>query len=165
MGAFRTASGVEAEGLATLMPFAAGQGIELVPTNPHGYMQKIYGDFVAKWRSGGFRFVEVKIEKDYTGNLFIEAWSNRQRGTPGWLDTCQADWFWYYFIESDSLFCFELRPMRRWLFDGRIERYPFVKQGKYDQLNDTWGYLVPIADLTSQAWFHGPKHPKRSHTT
>lgn len=164
MSAFRTASAVEAEGLAILIPFAASLGVQLVPTNQHGYLQKVYGDFIARWKTGKCKFVEVKVEREHTGNLFIESWSNRSHGTHGWLDTCRANWFWYYFLESDSLYCFELPRLREWLFDGRIERYRFVRQGKYDQINDTWGYLVPVADLELQPWFHGPKKPKEDTT-
>ena len=85
--------------------------------------------------------VEVKFElQQASKNLFIETYSNRKRGKPGWyhnLDECD---FLYYGFHSPVVMYVVKMPMLR-AFD--IMGYPEVPQTKNEQPNDTWGRLVP----------------------
>ena len=59
------------------------------------------------------RSLEIEIERHWTGNLFLETWSNRildgrdacyEHGSmPGWLVTSRADLLMVYFLDSDDL--------------------------------------------------------------
>jgi hypothetical protein len=97
--------------------------------------------------------VEIKGEDKFTGNFFLEYWSNRSRLTPGWMLTLRADLLCYVFNDAERAFIIGLPKLQQWAFirmterrrfDGHIYRFPLAAQGKYEQPNDTWGRLVPI---------------------
>lgn len=130
-------------------------------------MQK-HGDFIYFDKSGKLQWVEVKIEEENKyGTFFIETLSNKnisdeishyeRASTPGWLYTSRASYIFYYFIKTDELYCLPLLRVKRWLLsndvknDGHpvLDRYKEKPQGKYFQLNDTWGRSIPINDVLS----------------
>jgi len=104
--------------------------------------------------------VEVKAEQKPSMNLFLEAWSNKSRGTPGWMYTEKPEWFWYLFLGSGALYTIIWDQLVSW-FEDNQEKYREVRQRKYRQMNDTWGRLVPIEDLRAElgSGFAGPFHP------
>lgn len=89
--------------------------------------------------------LECKSEYKETGNLFIESWSNRTAGRPGWLfNLTECDILLYHFLEPDgALYTVKFSRLREFDFS----RYREVPQSRYLQANDTWGYLVPVNDL------------------
>lgn len=108
--------------------------------------------------------IELKTEGRHTGNLFLETWSNRNLGdavshaergsNPGWLFKSRADVLLYYFLDRDILCVAGMLALQRWAFRlaGKNDpwpalKYPEMKQGKYEQTNDTHGVVVPINDL------------------
>jgi hypothetical protein len=118
-------------------------------------LQKSAGDLLFNSAKHPERIVsvEVKGEKKYTGNFFLEYWSNRKRLTPGWMITLRADLLCYVFNDIEHAFIVELPKLQDWAFrqeterrdfDGHIYKYRLRPQGAYEQLNDTWGRLVPI---------------------
>ena len=146
---FSDCQNVELAGLNILVPFL--NKFSTVPpqsiTDEH--QQKTIGDLMCHFKNLGETSVEVKIESRFTGNLFIETWSNREWGTPGWLHTCQADLLVYYFLDEDRLVTCGMSALRHWCIgkaDPHIDQYP-VKQVKQNQRNDTVGTIVPICDL------------------
>ena len=154
MGAFEQACRVEAEGVDDLVRFLGQQGDDgrFVLTNKGRLatdLQLAYGDaFVS--RDGNFYACEFKVERRFTGNFFIETWSNRSRFRRGWLDHLDADLLLYYFTDSCELFVIPFPRLKRWAFGGdspneRLHDYRHVCQHKYEQKNDTWGRLVPVA--------------------
>lgn len=84
--------------------------------------------------------------------LFIETWSNKQRGTKGWLWTSCADRIVWLFMETMELFVIDLPALKRWA-ELSIHNFVEVPQKKCDQLNDTWGRLVPRDVLRTEVGF------------
>ena len=169
MNAFTDAQEVERRALADLLPYALKRhpGIEITPTDNYKLLQKVCGDWMAKWKGKG-RLVEIKAEEENKyDNLFLEAWSNRPRGTPGWMDTCQADWLWYYFVENKQLFILSMRELKEWAFGAKARlanenEFKMKPQKKRDQPNETWGWCVPIATLDRELdSFKGPIDPTK----
>ena len=150
--AFDAASKVESEAYLVLLPYfkRLPDNAEIVPTSGSLAIQKLLGDFVLK-RKGRAKFIEVKAEMKWTGNLFIEEWSNRSRFTHGWLHTCSADVLAYYFVEERKLCMCPMAALKSWAFHGDngglLHTHPAKQQAKYDQMNDTWGRIVPVAAL------------------
>lgn len=151
--AYDDARDVEKRGMQPVAEWIKRQfrGDTLIDTNDPGvreYLQKFAGDFLVQDVAGHLVTVEAKIEEKWTGNLFIEIWSNRSRGTRGWFHNSRADYLVCYFIDKDRLV---YGPMRRlqdwWDADGSKRGFPLVKQSKYSQLNDTWGALVPVSSV------------------
>lgn len=167
MNAFDSARGVEAQGMAVLLPYLQEMSDGRVVVTSKGtlakWLQESVGDVVLM-DGEEFRAVEIKVERKKTGNVFLETWSNRNlerkadhanRGqTPGWTMKIRSDLLFYYFLDSDWLFSFDVFELKRWLFgNGEVlgawgsGRYRELCQRRYTQMNDTWGLLAPIADL------------------
>lgn len=178
MNAFHSARMVEDQAMVILRPFlrerAAKDGeFVLIEKGPLAKrLQETVGDLLYHKPGNGLRSIELKAEERYTGNLFLETWSNHcfedadcradHPPNPGWLAKTAADYLWYYFIDSDYLFVCGMMSLQRWAYglvsiDGnraRIirqhlydDRYTEVVQTKRQQKNRTAGRLVPIADL------------------
>jgi hypothetical protein len=109
------------------------------------------GDYIS-WnvsKSEQYRF-ELKVEPTWTGNLFIESWSNRQDMRQGWFHTLKVDALLYGFPTPDRVvFVIPWKKLREFLWHPkyRVDKMPFVQQRKHIQHNDTWGWLVPVEEL------------------
>lgn len=112
-------------------------------------LQLTYGDAFATVR-GRLQVFEFKTEVAASSNFFLETWSDRRVGMNrmGWLYTSRADWLCYYFRTptNPTLYVLPFRPLRDWLLAGTA-RYRHVEQRKREQRYETWGLLVPIADV------------------
>lgn len=154
--AFAIASGVEKKGMEVLLPYIRERSLngQLVTTEKGRLsmeLQARYGDVLFNAKNGEVVAVEVKIEqRNKYGNLFLETWSNRnyQMSKRGWLDTLNADYIWYYFLDDDELYIIDFPRLWNWCYvAGNIYNYPEKEQKKYDQLNTTCGRVVPIEHL------------------
>jgi len=93
------------------------------------------GDFL--WHGLG---VEVKREQRFTGNFFIENMSSATR--KGWIHTLKCD-----------LLCYMFPNKTYWMPFARLQAYVLagkwreVTQKRYNQTNQTSGWLVPIDDV------------------
>lgn len=174
MDAFARSCSVETMGRSILEPFLLERADGRLVMFDKGPMAKalqetvgdgVYSDKGRQW------FVEIKTEQRFTGNLFLETWSNRNLkdrdshaslgSNPGWLLKLKADLLLYYFLDNDHLYVFDLFKLKRWAFslpgknghDGRLWDYREVEQGANVQRNDTRGRIVPIADLVDEPGF------------
>lgn len=116
-------------------------------------LQRSVGDVLINSNREAVTCIEVKAEQKYTGNVFLERWSNRSRFTPGWFETLKTDLLWYHFLDQDIVYEFHFEKLRKWMYwhDGRgfpiSNRFPQAEQKQYEQQNDTWGYIVPLREL------------------
>ena len=160
--AFKKASEIEKLAEADVLPFMenAYPQCTYYPTRHHLLIQKTCGDFLARHRRDFAEYVELKAEEaNLYGNLFLETWSNKSRRTPGWMLTCTADWLWYYFVNNRELYLVPFANLTEWA-KQRMFDFPEKPQGKYAQLNDTWGRCVPISVLLNEIkTFTGPFDP------
>ena len=158
MNAFKEACKVEDRSWAILKHFIAAHSMEgrFVTTNKGRLarqLQKTIGDVLANNKKNEIIAIELKTEESNKyGNLFIETWSNKSRFTLGWIYTLSTDVIMYHFLLEDELYLISFERLRNWLFSNdnnhpNIDKYPELKQAKYDQLNDTWGRCIPIKDL------------------
>lgn len=138
------------------------ESIVLIPNNSdwntwsHTMQYDCHVDAVGKRKNKDeVSAIDFKIEEknpfkteDYSGNLFIESWSNRKIYRRGWFYTSKADLIDYCFIEDKISYLFQLDELRDWLIcENAIKTFIEVEQNKYEQNNDTWGYLVSIDKL------------------
>jgi hypothetical protein len=97
--------------------------------------------------------IEVKAEAKFTGNLYLETWSNLDfdRRKPGWMFSCRADCLWTLFFDTLTLHKVNFRNLWEWSFSkGRIYDFPELPQRKAEQLNKTFGRCVPIRVLEQE---------------
>jgi hypothetical protein len=169
MNPFVQACSVETQGRVILEPFLLEKSdgrFVLFDKGPLAKaLQETSGDGVFSIKGDREYFVEMKVEEEHTGNLFLETWSNRNLkdrdnharlgSNPGWLHKQVADLLLYYFLDTDRLYIFDLFKLKRWAFvapgknghPGRIWDYPEREQRRRNQRNDTHGRLVPLTDL------------------
>lgn len=114
-------------------------------------LQALVGDGLFVERGMPVR-CEFKVEERWTGNVFLETWSNRSRFKLGWLYLCQSDLLVFYFKDQAKLYACRTLDLKRWVFGvdepGNRHRLREAKQRKTEQRNDTWGLLCPIRMLT-----------------
>ena len=149
--AFIQASKVETEAMMELIPYinSLTTNEQIVMTSGQMFVQKVYGDFICRFRRDGFATVELKSEaEDRTGNMFLEAWSNYPMLTPGWMHSCRAQLLWYYFLASRDLYTMKFRELYDWAITSwNVGKYPMKEQKKHSQHNVTCGWCVPIQDI------------------
>jgi len=159
--AFKEASKIEKLAIKDLTPFIKNRAVDgrFVFTNKGNIakeLQKTAGDVLFNCNQGKIWAIEVKAElENKTGNFFLESWSNKHWFTPGWMFTLQADILLYYFVLDKMLYSIPFYKLRQWAFgtqktSGNIFKFQEKKQKKYNQLNDTWGWCVPIALILKQ---------------
>ena len=127
------------------------------------------GDLAIQSTQGNEAFIEVKVESQFTGNLFVELFSNREYGTTGWLWNCRADWIVFYFLNQDILIGMSFPALKNWLLnqtDRRLDSYKEAR-AKHSGPNDTYGRLVPIEHLKAAQglgyWEASPLNELRQH--
>ena len=170
MNAFADACLVEQRDMSVLLPFLEsrayrGQVIQVAKGPLARHFQRSFGDLLIATGPGAVASVEIKVQRRWTGNLFLEVWSNRnlddrgshiERGsTPGWLVTCRADVVGFHFLDADTVLFLPLFRLQQWAFGvgdqpGRIYAFPERTQRRYAQRNDTWGRIVPVDVLAAE---------------
>lgn len=115
-----------------------------------------HGDYVINSDDDTAWRLEHKCELANThGNFFIETFSNKSAGNPGWFWKLEADLLMYHFLQEGEVYLLRLAALRSWLYalggDGHpnVHRYRHKLQRKHQQLNDTWGYCVSVADVSA----------------
>jgi hypothetical protein len=93
--------------------------------------------------------IEIKGDRwNKTRNLFFETHSNLERGTPGCFMYTEADWLFYYFVNTRQLYRLPMPKTREWFhitmrrFRERSTTTP-VGNSHYT----TVGRLVPITTV------------------
>lgn len=168
--AFKQASKIERKGMEILTPYlktiAMNGQVVLTHRGVLSFViQKSVGDVLYNlYPDGDMVAVEIKVEESQKyGNLFLETWSNKSRYTPGWMFTTKADRLWYFFLEERQLLTMSFGNLRHWAFVkpsrcvsgglGRLFDFEEKRQGKYVQMNDTWGRCVPIEVIREEVNF------------
>lgn len=118
------------------------------------FLQKHLGDLV--WwhkdpsKHAGISFAEVKAETRFTGNVFVETWSNwaedPSRVTPGWASKIRGHFIFYVFVDKCILYMIPREPIMQWFWNNH-DKYPERTQRKASQRNVTRGVLVPLRDI------------------
>lgn len=84
-------------------------------------------DILYVWRNSEQSFlhsIEIKGDRySNSGNYFIETVSNETLGTLGCFLYTEADYLFYYFVDSGELSIMEVKPVRKWFLEN-IERFP-----------------------------------------
>lgn len=110
MSAFERCQGFEQQVFEEyLRPFFADKahsGLVTIEKSRHAVELQVRLGDLAFNRQGSreMLFVECKAERTYTGNLFLEEWSNRESGRRGWMFNNDADWLAYFFADVEVLY-------------------------------------------------------------
>ncbi len=89
--------------------------------------------------------IEVKGDRnEKTGNFFLETVSDVAKGTQGAFLMCEANWYFYFFLNRLHLFCLPLEKVRAW-FHGVTLQERNAASRRADRQWTTRGKLAPIA--------------------
>lgn len=164
MSAFDESCDVGRAGVGYAMEFMRQRvpGCELIDTSKMESvsepMQKYFGDFLIQFPNGGRAFgVEVKTERKWTGNLYLETWSNKAFGrqTEGWMVCLRSQWLLYVFLGPPvRLYSVNFPTLWTWFFGGEGARGAADRLAERltgaTQPNKTHGRLAPIRTLMEQ---------------
>ena len=138
--------------------------IEVINVEDDEEYQKKDIDLIWRYKMNGRKYeqrIEVKGDRyHHTGNVFLETISNRERNNPGCFMYSEADYFFYYFVESRELYIIPLRRAREW-FKENMHRFEekclSTKVGNYTYYTSA-GRLVPRKVLREEV--QGVKYKK-----
>lgn len=152
MTAFADCKSIEQESLEILKPLFLfdlsdeGRFVIVSKGRLAKEIQENYGDVISNKDDRIYTF-ELKAELNYTGNLFLETWSNYDVNE-GWMKKLRCDFLLYHFLSNNRLYFIDFPELQRWSFDEKnIYRFREKQQRKYEQLNITCGHIVPIQIL------------------
>lgn len=134
-----------------------GRFVSLAGSPGSLYLQKhAHVDAILQLRDGQSIVVEEKFQRGRYNSFLIETLSNVERGTPGWIQTCAADWLLYCFATPGTLecYCICLADLRAWFRSNRvrfrtIEASTRVGGGLYH----TRCAVVPIGEVEASVGF------------
>ena len=161
------ANDVERRGIELAMQLitrSVSPGSPVIDTNDarnRVFLQRAIGDYLIlheptrQWHS-----LDVKTEAKYTGNLFVESWSNKtanRHARDGWIFTLGSDWLVMVYLDVRSVFIVDLPKLKNWcVVEGRMLDYREATVHRYqdgEQKNRTTGHLVPWAVLVETIGF------------
>lgn len=96
--------------------------------------------------------IDVKGDTYNTGNFYFEYYSDEANQTPGCFIKSYADWFYYYFWETELLYCLPLPKVRKWWETNR-NRFKDKRTKISSSHGRTWnscGSCVPIATVLEE---------------
>lgn len=115
--------------------------------------QKIDVDLVVVMNTGEELKLEIKTDSYKSGNLFYEWTSAVETGSVGCMEKTQADYLFYYFINLQTMYIFEMDRYREW-FNENKSMFDFLgyrktlKNRRYNGgTYETVGYAFPTAIL------------------
>lgn len=145
---------IEKQSEAVVLPFIKQRGWVF---SKHYLPHDKRGDYAIS-RDSKTLNIELKAERNTTGNFFIEEFSNyapgeyAPDGTPrttlGWFLTLQSDFVLYHFLDTNKIYKIDLKKLQEQsqlvYALGRRKQCQACDDG---QMNQTIGWCVPIAKL------------------
>jgi hypothetical protein len=153
INSFDLGQGVEAIGTARIAEWLYDAYFDIQPITERSE-QCQEGDYRAIDQSGRETVLELKTESRYTGNLFLEEWSNltEDMQSRGWVKRLERGVLIYTFLDKPILIEINIPALYKWANDENcnLERFRATEQGKYQQRNRTIGRIVPISVLQEE---------------
>lgn len=158
---------VERRGIELAMQVIEWQvapGSPVIDTNDarsNVHLQRTIGDFLILHElTNQWHAIDVKTEVKYTGNLFVESWSNKtanRHSRDGWIFTLGSDWLFMVYLDVRAVFIVDLRKLKNWcVIEGRMLDFREATVHRYidgEQMNRTTGHLVPWSVLAETVGF------------
>ena len=158
-------SETEREGIRLALPYLQRMckpGAEPLDTNRaknSELLQRTIGDYLVPCVDGKLESYDVKTEREYTGNLFVETWSNRAAGVwekLGWIYTLRSDYLMAIYLDVKAAFVIPYGPLYEWcitsgnLYVGNYRERLVHRSANGQQRNQTIGYPVPFSHIVDK---------------
>ena len=117
--------------------------VNVIDVTNDEWFQQFDIDFIHVTTDYDVNKIEVKTDRiaDKTGNMVYELWSNRRTYSKGCFEKTEADYIFYYLINTKVLYIFKTQELREWVHkhkNGLWQTY----MGDF-----ALGYVIPLNDL------------------
>ena len=115
----------------------------LINVSNDSWFQQFDIDFIQVDGDGDVNKIEVKTDRlaDKTGNMVYEVWSDKRFYSKGCFEKTEADYIFYYLINTNILYIFDTQELREWVLEHQ-HNLKLVDMGDY-----ALGYIIPFNDL------------------
>lgn len=107
------------------------------------WFQQFDIDFI--WQDTEYNIFKIEVKTDTladkTGNMVYEIWSDKRTHSKGCFEKTEADYIFYYLINSRTLYVFNTKELREWV----SEHIDDLKQT--DMGDNAFGYVIKLGDL------------------
>lgn len=116
--------------------------IKVINVSDDKWFQQFDIDFL-QVTEDGINKIEVKTDRiaHKTNNMVYELYSNKYSYTEGCFEKTQADYLFYYIIETNILYIFDIYELREWVYKNK-DKLKLVNMG-----DCALGYLIKLKDL------------------
>lgn len=114
----------------------------LIDVSKDKWFQQFDIDFL-QVTNDGINKIEVKTDKiaDRTGNMVYEIYSDKRFYTLGCFEKTEADYIFYYLINTNILYIFDTQELREWVLEHQYN-LKLVDMGDF-----ALGYIIKLNDL------------------
>lgn len=116
--------------------------INLIDVSKDKWFQQFDIDFI-QVTNDGINKIEVKTDRiaDKTGNMVYEVYSDKRFYTLGCFEKTEADYIFYYLINTNILYIFYTQELREWVLEHQ-HNLKLVEMGDF-----ALGYIIKLNDL------------------
>ena len=116
--------------------------INLIDVSKDKWFQQFDIDFI-QVTNDGINKIEVKTDRiaDRTGNMVYEIYSDKRFYTLGCFEKTEADYIFYYLINTNILYIFNTQELREWVLEHQ-HNLKLVDMGDF-----ALGYIIRLNDL------------------
>ncbi len=116
--------------------------INLIDVSKDKWFQQFDIDFIQVTKDE-INKIEVKTDRiaDRTGNMVYEVYSNKRFYTLGCFEKTEADYIFYYLINTNILYIFNTQELREWVLEHQ-HNLKLVDMGDF-----ALGYIIKLNDL------------------
>ena len=116
--------------------------INLIDVSKDKWFQQFDIDFL-QVTNDGINKIEVKTDEiaDRTRNMVYEVYSDKRFYTLGCFEKTEADYIFYYLINTNILYIFDTQELREWVLEHQ-HNLKLVDMGDF-----ALGYIIRLNDL------------------
>ena len=115
----------------------------LINVTEDKWFQNFDIDFIQLDIDGNINKIEIKTDRlaDKTGNMVYEIFSDKRTYTKGCFEKTEADYIFYYLINTNILYIFNTYELRQWVEEHK-DKLRLANMGDY-----ALGYIIPLNEL------------------
>ena len=117
--------------------------LKVIDVTKDEWFQQFDIDFLQVDCNGSVNKIEVKTDRlaDKTGNMVYEIWSDRRIYAKGCFEKTEADYIFYYLINTKVLYIFNTQELRTWVNEHENKLW------QTDMGDNAFGYVIRLNDL------------------
>lgn len=115
----------------------------IIDVTKDAWFQQFDIDFL--WQDIEYNIFKIEVKTDTladkTGNMVYEIWSDKRFYTLGCFEKTEADYIFYYLINTNILYIFNTQKLRKWVLEHQ-HNLKLMDMGDF-----ALGYIIKLNDL------------------